>query len=610
MRISIVFKLFILTTVLCLFMLAVIYIGQTIFFKQYYENRKINDIQTNIQAFKQNYLNNAGNRADMQKLEQEFYRQNNSWITVLDSQGYLKNVNDFYVEVKFDDSAEHGEFSGTTITVPLYNMVKLDEDLSMTLDELKASLSIDSRVFISSLKVGAALIPYRLWQVENGAYLLENEIIDKKMLESDLKLKFEYTNSRDIIRIPENYLSGRITKLQVPSGNAASGLIYMNSLFMERIKEFQATLVFEGIQNQRLDTLQIYDFKQNDVKYKLLIEPLKDQNGETSYIFSLTSFQPVDEAVRMLKDYYVYIIALVMLLVVLAALYYSRKIARPLLQINKTTKRIASLDFSESIQVRSNDEIGDLALSINSLSQTLHSYIEQLQRDIEKEKQLESTRKEFISGVSHELKTPLSVMKSCISILKDGVANHKREHYFQAMEQEVDRMDLLIVDMLELAKFESGTYKMKMDAFYIDKVIEQICQQLSVQIRHKQLQLHTDLEAIEVMGNQHRIEQVITNFLVNAISYTSEHEHIFISVMNEGCRIKVSIENKGAHIPAEQLDKVWDRFYRGDTARYRAQGGTGLGLAISKNILELHGASYGVTNTEDGVLFYFYLSKT
>ncbi|MNI86977.1 Methyl-accepting chemotaxis protein McpA [compost metagenome] len=110
----------------------------------------------------------------------------------------------------------------------------------------------------------------------------------------------------------------------------------------------------------------------------------------------MASLQPVDEAVQMLKDYYVYMIALVMLLIILAALYYSRKIARPLLQINRTTKRIASLDFSETIMIRSNDEIGDLSQSINSLSQTLHSYIEQLQRDIEKEKQLESTRKEFI----------------------------------------------------------------------------------------------------------------------------------------------------------------------------------------------------------------------
>ncbi len=177
------------------------------------------------------------------------------------------------------------------------------------------------------------------------------------------------------------------------------------------------------------------------------------------------------------------------------------------------------------------------------------------------------------------------------------------------MEKEVDKMDMLIVDMLELAKFESGTYKMQMDVFYIDKTIQHICQQLSLEITKKQLKVHTHLSAIEVIANYHRIEQVLTNFITNAIRYTPEKEDIIISTIDEPNRIKFCIENKGAHIEEDQLDKIWDRFYRVDTARQRSQGGTGLGLAISKNILELHGAEYGVQNTVDGVLFYFYLQK-
>jgi signal transduction histidine kinase len=239
----------------------------------------------------------------------------------------------------------------------------------------------------------------------------------------------------------------------------------------------------------------------------------------------------------------------------------------------------------------------------------LHSYIEKLQQDIEKEKQLEKTRKEFISSVSHELKTPLSVMKGCISILKDGVAYHKRKYYFEAMEKEIDKMDLLIVDMLELAKFESGTYSMRMDVFEIDKVLEQVCEQLSLEIKQKKLHVHLQLASVEVIANQLRIEQVITNFMTNAIRYTPERERIYIATVEEGELVKVSVENKGVQISETQLEKVWDRFYRGDTSRQRAQGGTGLGLAISKKILELHNVPYGAENTKDGVLFYFYLHK-
>ncbi|WP_142335335.1 sensor histidine kinase, partial [Bacillus toyonensis] len=408
--------------------------------------------------------------------------------------------------------------------------------------------------------------------------------------------------------IPITVLRGKITKVQLSGEKEKSSFIYTNNLFMERIQEFQAELLLNE-KNANYDSLQEIDYKQNDINYKLIIKPIKDKNGSLTYIFSMTSLQPVDEAVQMIKQYYVYIIMFVLLLIFLASFYYSKKIARPLLQINKTTKKIANLDFSERVPVRSKDEIGDLSQNINLLSNTLHSHIKQLQRDIEKEKQLEHTRKEFISGVSHELKTPLSIMKSCISILKDGVASHKKEYYFKAMEKEVDKMDILIVDMLELAKFESGTYKIQMDAFYIDIVIKHICEQLSLEITKKQQTVHTHLSTIEVIANHRRIEQVLTNFITNAIRYTPEKEDIIISTIEEANRIKVCIENKGAHIEKDQLDKIWDRFYRVDTARQRSQGGTGLGLAISKNILELHGAEYGVHNTVDGVLFYFYLQK-
>lgn len=604
MRINIVFKLFILTTSLCMLILATIYVGQTIFFKQYYANRKVNDIQMNIRSFKNDYLTSDGNSLANQKLEQDFYTKNNTWITVLDSYGNLKNMNDFYIEVKLDDIARNLEFSNKTIKVPMYNLLKIEEVLNESQNNPNRILSPGARVFLSEMKIDSNLIPYEVYLEDNSSFKWHNEKIAIELEKLTLKIKY---NNLDI-EYPGFNLSGTITEARLPDGNEASNFIYTNSLFLDRIQEFQLKLLFDETKDN-FDTLQTLDYTQGGVKYKVIIDPIKEQNGTTSYIFSMASLQPVDEAVQMLKDYYVYIVGLVMLLIILASSYYAVKIARPLLLINKTTKRMASLDFSERIKIRSKDEIGDLSQNINFLSQTLHSYIHQLQKDIEKEKQLESTRKEFISGVSHELKTPLSVMKSCISILRDGVANHKKDYYFKSMENEVDKMDILIVDMLELAKYESGTYKMNMDSFYIDTVIEQICEQLSLEIRNKELTVLTKLIPVEVIANQHRIEQVITNFITNSIRYTPQQEKIIITTIEESEQIKVCVENTGVHIPEDQLDKIWDRFYRGDIARQRAHGGTGLGLAISKNILELHGVKYGVVNTEDSVLFYFYINK-
>ncbi|WP_144466066.1 HAMP domain-containing sensor histidine kinase [Bacillus sp. FDAARGOS_235] len=618
MKTGIVLKLFMLTTLLCMLILATIFVGQTIFFKQFYANKKVEDIKTNMRSFETDYLNSNGNSQTIQKLEQDFYREHNTWITTLDSNGILKNVNDFYIEVKLDQSKnKETQFANATITIPLYNFKVADDHSRNISNEI---FPLGETVTLTGIEKNATFIPYSVF-FKTATPNLINTTIEKKINELGEKLKNKYkpkdpSKKEDYSEykiaydkeIPEKYLEGKITKVQLVGEKEQSNFIYTNNLFMERIQEFQADLLLNE-KNTNYDSLQEIDYEQNDIKYKLIIKPIKDKSGIITYIFSMTSLQPVDEAVQMIQEYYVYIVMFVLLLIFLASFYYSKKIARPLLQINKTTKKIANLDFSERVPVMSKDEIGDLSQNINVLSNTLHSHIEQLQQDIEKEKQLEHTRKEFISGVSHELKTPLSIMKSCISILKDGVANHKKEYYFKAMEKEVDKMDMLIVDMLELAKFESGTYKMQMNVFYIDKAIQHICEQLYLEITKKQLHVHTHLAAIEVIANHHRIEQVLTNFITNAIRYTPEKEDIIISTIDEPSRIKVCIENKGAHIEEDQLDKIWDRFYRIDSSRQRSEGGTGLGLAISKNILELHGSEYGVQNTVDGVLFYFYLQK-
>ncbi|MBE7121581.1 sensor histidine kinase [Bacillus cereus] len=615
MRKGIVLKLFTLTTALCMLILATIFIGQTIFFKQYYANRKVEDIKVNLNSFEKNYLNYAGNAEEVQKLEQDFLRENNTWITTLDQNGNLKHADDFYFEVTIDRK-DQKSFGQQTFIMPMYYLINIEEI------ESKASREVlEQEIKFSGVKKEDSFIPFS-FELGKGNLSGSNKPLEKiykeKMIKSDEEKKKAAQEPLVKEKKPvvqgqaaeesDPYIRGRVTKVQLPDVKGPVNPIYKNSLFLDSIKEFQTDLL-QKESNQIQYSTQTMDYEKNDIKYKLLIKPIKEKDGLVTYIYAMASLQPVDEAVQMVQDYYIYIIAFVVVLIFLASFYYSKQIAKPLLKINDTTKKIAHLDFTEKIPITSKDEIGDLSQNINTLSNKLHSHIGQLEQDIEKERKLENTRKEFISGVSHELKTPLSIMKSCISILKDGVAEHKKDYYFKAMEKEVDKMDMLILDMLELAKFESGTYNMKMDSFYIDGVIEEICEQLSSEIEKKELSVHKHICPAEVVGNQNRIEQVIVNFITNAIRYTPDKEDIIISTIDEKNRIKVCIENKGSHIEEEQLDKIWDRFYRVDAARQRSQGGTGLGLAISKNILELHNAEYGVKNTEDGVLFYFYLPK-
>ncbi|PER24242.1 two-component sensor histidine kinase [Bacillus cereus] len=614
MRKGIVLKLFTLTTALCMLILATIFIGQTIFFKQYYANRKVEDIKVNLNSFEKSYLNYVGNAEEIKRLEQDFLRENNTWITTLDQNGNLKHADDFYFEVAID-RRQQKSFGQQIFKIPLYNLINIEE-----IDNKSSNAFLGQEIYFSGVKKDDSYIPFSFTlgkqNLRGSNKPLEKAFQEKMKLDEEKKRAAEEQLAKEkkpavqeeSAQELDAYIVGRVTKVQLPDVTGPINPIYKNSIFLDNIKEFQTNLLLKESKHIQY-AIQTMDYEKNDIKYKLLIKPITERDGSVTYIYAMASLQPVDEAVQMVQDYYIYIIAFVVVLIFLASFYYSKQIAKPLLKINDTTKKIAHLDFTEQIPITSKDEIGDLSKNINVLSNKLHSHIGQLEQDIEKERKLENTRKEFISGVSHELKTPLSIMKSCISILKDGVAEHKKEYYFQAMEREVDKMDTLILDMLELAKFESGTYKMKKDAFYIDTVIEDICEHLSVEIEKKELHVHKNICSFEVVANQSRIEQIIVNFITNAIRYTPNKEDIMISTIDEKDRIKVSIENKGTHIEEEQLDKIWDRFYRVDAARQRSQGGTGLGLAISKNILELHDAEYGVENTEDGVLFYFYLPK-
>ncbi|EON70112.1 HAMP domain-containing protein, partial [Lysinibacillus sphaericus] len=431
MKRGIVFKLFLLTTMLCILILATIFVGQTIFFKQFYMNKKVEDLESNLTVFEKEYHKNSNDIAKIQQLERDFAEENNAWITILDQYGNLKHENDFYIEIQLNEYYQKLLGMKTT-KVPLY---MIDEDNSVQLSE---SLLKNSQVYIIGFLKESQIIPVEIMiepveiNINNEVYSRSQNILAKsftfrnKMLYE--KIGGTRENLKEIYIANENSdlvnLGGEIINIQLPESNDLSNVIYSNSLFLEQIKDFQNKLILDKLDFPNATT-QLINYEQNDIKYKILIAKSDETN---SYIFSMTSLQPVDEAVQMIEEYYIYIVAFVSLLILLASYYYSIKIAKPLLRITHTTEKIANLDFSETIAVHSNDEIGDLSRNINLLSNGLSMYIEQLQQDIEKEKKLENTRKEFISGVSHELKTPLSIMKSCITILRGNVANHKKEY--------------------------------------------------------------------------------------------------------------------------------------------------------------------------------------
>ncbi|MCM3747060.1 ATP-binding protein [Paenibacillus pasadenensis] len=602
MRKSIVFKLFLLTVSLFLFILAGLFVGQTMFFEQFYVSQKVANVQSALDGLSTEEWEKTRNSQASFEMEQQFYQTYNTWAARLDASGYLASTDNFKAEVKLDSVPDAPALSNTTFSIPLYTVMNVEELRSD--NPLLADFFVKpgERIAIEGLLINGQFVPQRIAS-QNSNLREEGRLENTPFVNKEYKVASRLGATEYRKHYTSILVLGTVTKLETPEGAAEAR--YTNHLFLEQIKSFQADLLY-GEFTEKGNA--VIDYVENNVPYKIFVNQRRDSSGAPYYLFAMTSLQPVNEAAGVMRNYYIYIGFGALLVVALVSFYYARRIARPLLRVNEVTQRMANLDFSTRISVNTEDEIGQLSQNINGLSNMLHDHINRLEQDIEQERRLEQTRKAFIADVSHELKTPLSIMESCLYIIQDKPDSPKREHYFLAMKDEVQKMNLLVGDMLELAKYESGTYKMEMSVFRIDALLEKVCDKLALDINDKQLRLHTQFIPLEVVASEQRIEQVIVNLLTNAVRYTPEGENIVIKMTEKAKSVVVMIENYGARIPDEQMSKIWDRFYRIDESRQRSTGGTGLGLAICRQILNLHHARYGAVNTENGVQFYFELS--
>ncbi|PGK78749.1 sensor histidine kinase, partial [Bacillus thuringiensis] len=573
-------------------------LGQSLFLEKFYINKKVKTVQTAFEKFVDNYDKSDKSYEKVRKLKQEFHDKTNADMQFLDSNGIIKSDNNYYIDV-FNPN------NNKQYSIPLNNLLTPEEynkfeNLGLKKDVI---INVDGVVqennIITPQKLGTN---YNQWQNEH--FYSDFQSINGNP--SKNRLASRYKSTTRIV------FTGVITKLQLPS---KAEVRLANDIETLQAVQYFADIIRDGTSNSNQLNTFILDGGEN-IKNSIFVKPIIENGKITEYAFAIASLQPVNEAMLVLKDYYVYALIIVFLVIILLSFYYSKIIVKPLIKMNRVTKKMANFDFSEKLPVTADDEIGGLSGSINTLSVNLKDRIDRLnvantklQQDIERERQLEKTRKEFISGVSHELKTPLSVIRSFAEGIKDGVSKDT-SYYTDVILEETENMNRLIVEMLELAKLESGTYKLDMTTFSIGELTQQVYTKLLFSMEEKHLQVNVDADpSILVKANRSRIEQVVVNLLSNAIRYTPDGEKIQVSIIEAEDTVKIEIENTGNPIPEESLEKIWDRFYRLDASRSRHTGGTGLGLSIVKNILDLHHAEYGVYNTTNSVVFYFNLQK-
>lgn len=359
-----------------------------------------------------------------------------------------------------------------------------------------------------------------------------------------------------------------------------------------------------------------YTFEiQNDTQLKIEFLALMTKLSDGDMLSLRVPLLSIQESVNVANKFIIFSGLIVLALGSIWAFIFSRRFTRPILELNDTATSMARFDFSQKCSITGKDEIGQLGQSINYLSNELDRAItelnvrnEKLEEDIRKERQIDEMRKEFISSVSHELRTPIALIQGYAEGLVSNIAESEedRKFYCDVIMDEADKMGKLVNDLLNLSQIESGYFRLERTEFELSHLIKFVVNKHKSILEEKKAKLKLNLgENLTVYADMVRIEQILTNYITNALNHLEDDKEINISteVMND--KVRLSVYNTGKAIPQDSLDKIWTSFYKVDKARTRAFGGYGLGLSMVRAIQEMHGNGYGVENVEKGVRFWF-----
>jgi len=342
----------------------------------------------------------------------------------------------------------------------------------------------------------------------------------------------------------------------------------------------------------------VRQLKHNRLNSNILLVgiPIGEMSEVKGVMIISTPLAAIKETKEIIKEQLIIITFILVMISLLISYYFSKAFTKPILKINEAAAKMAEGNLSVKVDVESSDELGMLSDTINNLSV-------QLQK-------IEQMRKDLIANVSHEFRTPLSLIKGYAETIRDvtGDMKEKRNNQLSIILEETDRLKSLVDDTLNLSQIQSESFQPDMIPFDISATVNSIMDRFAHMSEEKgiTIEIQSDIGSTVVLGDGPRIEQVLYNFVNNAFDHTSYGGRIRIAVSVNENNIKVEVSDNGQGIPPEELPYIWDRFYKAS----KNGKGKGLGLSIAKEILEAHAGSYGVeSNPEEGTTFWFTLMK-
>ncbi len=302
-----------------------------------------------------------------------------------------------------------------------------------------------------------------------------------------------------------------------------------------------------------------------------------------------------------------------------STVYLSNRITRPILQLSEISSEMKNLNFEAKYKSSgdSRTELDILGENINEMSETLETTIQELKtannelkQDIAHKEEIDEMRREFLSNVSHELKTPIALIQGYAEGLTEGITDdpESMNFYCEVIMDEASKMDVLVKKLLTLNQLEFGNDVVKMERFDIVSTIKNYVKSAEILTKQKNATVNMgEYDPIYVWADEFKIEEVIMNYYSNALNHLSGDNIIEIKLEKHDDKVRVSVFNTGEPIPEDSIDHIWEKFYKVDKARTRAYGGSGVGFSIVKAIMESMHQEYGVNNYDNGVEFYFEL---
>lgn len=374
-------------------------------------------------------------------------------------------------------------------------------------------------------------------------------------------------------------------------------LITMNSDALSSRHSLDIKQVNAAMISENRDSVSIIIKKADEQKTLACGKILAKQGRPTLIAYAISPLFPMASTIAILKKQLLWVTGLSLILAALLALFLSNRITTPIRDITKNAKRLAQGEYGIIFQGGHYTEATELADTLTHAS-------------IELEKST-SLQKDLIANVSHDLKTPLTMVKSYAEMIRDlsGDNPEKREKHLGVIIEEADRLNLLVSDLLTLSKMQSGTIVLNIKEFKLHEEVENIFMYYKLLMEEEGYIINLSCpENLTVKGDPDRLKQVFANLINNAIKFCGEDKTVNISIQKKGRYALCQIQDHGSGIPAEELPRIWERYYKSSSNMVRSTTGSGLGLSIVKEILSLHKANYGVNSTVgEGTTFWFEL---